>query len=317
MHGKQPAELAKPIVGAGTSAFLFLQVLQGDAMSADTSGNSLSAHRNNVDAWERAKSVSSIASAVVIPVVLLWVGNSFTSAIKERELQGKFVELAVQILREEPEKQALGLRDWATQVLDKYSGIPFSNETKKALVERTPLPSGAARYEGRKELGNTEQGDGLRFIGRGYLQIVGRANYARYSQSLGIDLLLHPEQAEQPQVAANILALWFKQRQEKYIEILSADDQAGARRLTNGNGNNQAAVVERYRVYVAALEGDNPGVAVLSISGISNPDWLSIHVPALLAALREQKVENKLVQAYALATAEFETVQGRLMKERG
>lgn len=267
------------------------------------------------DVWEKAKAISSIASAVVIPLVLLWVGNGFTSAIKERELQGKFVELAVQILREEPNEQQLGLRDWATQVLNEYSGVSFSNETKEALIERTPLPSGPERYEGR--LGNTERGDGIRFRGRGYLMIVGRAYYSEYSQALGIDLVSNPDQAMEPKVAATILALWFKERQDELFAILSENHTVGARKMVVGGTDRLAAVVaERYAVYLSALEQSAPGTTALSVPGISNSAWLSEHLPILLVALREHKVDRKSVQAYALATAEVETSQGRRMKER-
>ena len=46
---------------------------------------------------------------------------------------------------------------------------------------REELASGEA-YEGRKDIGNTEPGDGPKFKGGGYLQLTGRYNYTRFSE---------------------------------------------------------------------------------------------------------------------------------------
>lgn len=51
------------------------------------------------------------------------------------------------------------------------------------------------KYDGRKDLGNTEPGDGLRFKGRGFVQITGRLNYTKFSKILGIDLVDNPKLA--------------------------------------------------------------------------------------------------------------------------
>ncbi|ARK08862.1 glycoside hydrolase family 19 protein [Fibrella sp. ES10-3-2-2] len=67
--------------------------------------------------------------------------------------------------------------------------------------------SGAA-YEGRKDLGNVKPGDGMRFKGRGLIQITGRANYAAVSKALGVDYIGHPEWMERPDDAVRV-SLWY------------------------------------------------------------------------------------------------------------
>lgn len=69
------------------------------------------------------------------------------------------------------------------------------------------LASGEA-YEGRADLGNTELGDGVRFKGRGMIQITGRANYKAISDALKFDFVLKPEALELPGPAC-YSAAWF------------------------------------------------------------------------------------------------------------
>jgi predicted chitinase len=69
------------------------------------------------------------------------------------------------------------------------------------------IASGAA-YEGRKDLGNTQPGDGKRFKGRGPIQLTGRSNYTAASRALGIDLVNNPKRAADVDVGFRTAA-WF------------------------------------------------------------------------------------------------------------
>lgn len=87
-------------------------------------------------------------------------------------------------------------------------------------------------YEFRADLGNTQKGDGVRYKGRGYIQLTGKANYATYGQKLGLDLINNPDLALDIEVGAKILAHYFKDR--KVIDACIAKDWLRVRKLVNG-----------------------------------------------------------------------------------
>ena len=65
-----------------------------------------------------------------------------------------------------------------------------------------------------KILGNTKVGDGIRYHGRGFIQITGRDNYRMAGQALGLPLEQQPELASRPAIAAKI-AVWYWQTRVK------------------------------------------------------------------------------------------------------
>jgi predicted chitinase len=73
------------------------------------------------------------------------------------------------------------------------------------------IASGAA-YEGRRDLGNTQPGDGTRFKGRGPIQLTGRANYRAAGKALGLDLENNPKLAADPSVGFRTAAWFWKSR---------------------------------------------------------------------------------------------------------
>lgn len=100
-----------------------------------------------------------------------------------------------------------------------------------------PTPS-QVRYEGRADIGNTEPGDGKRFMGRGLIQITGRANYAKAGAALNLPLLDQPQLLEQPGNAA-LSAAWFW-NVHGLNDLADAGDFVTITRRINGGMNGYA-----------------------------------------------------------------------------
>lgn len=94
------------------------------------------------------------------------------------------------------------------------------------------------RYEGRKDLGNTQPGDGSKYRGRGLIQITGRANYSTAADALNEPLIDHPEVLEQPDIAA-LSAAWFW-NSHGLNQLADTGDFEKITRRINGGLNGQA-----------------------------------------------------------------------------
>lgn len=94
------------------------------------------------------------------------------------------------------------------------------------------------RYEGRAALGNTHPGDGKRFMGRGIIQITGRANYAEYGALIDLDFVGSPELAEAPENAVWVACAYWQRR--GLNGLADADDVQAVTRRINGGLNGLA-----------------------------------------------------------------------------
>src|SRR5687767_2358715 len=89
--------------------------------------------------WEKLKIISNASSIVIIPLVIAFLGNLYSKSTKEKEIQGRFVELSLQILKEKPSGENKNIRKWAVNVINEYSGVKLEPEAEKDLIENVPL----------------------------------------------------------------------------------------------------------------------------------------------------------------------------------
>jgi hypothetical protein len=116
-------------------------------------------------------------------------------------------------------------------------------------------------------LGNSDPGDGIRYCGRGFIQLTGRANYKQFGEWIGVDLEGNPDLALDPQIGAEVFALYFKAKgcvgaanQKQWIKV---------RRLVNGGTNN----LQLFLKIIAWLDRE--------LSAVIEPGSVANDVPAV------------------------------------
>ncbi|WFS01578.1 glycoside hydrolase family 19 protein [Rhizobium tumorigenes] len=144
---------------------------------------------------------------------------------------------------------AMGLRG----TFPKY----FSAADAEAYA-RQPQRIANRAYGNRMGNGSEASGDGWKYRGRGYCQITGRDNYAKFSKLLSIDLVGNPDLALQDDVAAKIIVIGMRDgifTGKKLSDYFSAtvSDFVGARRIINGQ--DRAGDIASYaKKFLAAIE---------------------------------------------------------------
>ena len=105
-------------------------------------------------------------------------------------------------------------------------------------------------YDRRTDLGNQGPPDGARFKGRGFIQLTGRTNYAYHGAAIGLgdQLLTNPDLANDPDIAARLLASFLKSQENRIRTALRAGDLTTARQAVNGGCHGLEAFTQSYEI---------------------------------------------------------------------
>lgn len=145
------------------------------------------------------------------------------SGIKKSKLS-PFIDILNDTLKKYQINTKLRVINFISQVLHESGGLQFFTE----------FASGSA-YEGRKDLGNTNPGDGVKFKGRGAIQITGRYNYIKLSKDLGYDFVNDPKKlAELPWAILSAGWFWDLKKLNQYAD---KDDLITITKRINGGTN--------------------------------------------------------------------------------
>lgn len=109
-------------------------------------------------------------------------------------------------------------------------------------------------YDNRKDLGNRGRPDGDSFKGRGFVQLTGRANYAKFGAQIGQDLVGNPALANDPKIASALLAHFLKNSESRIRTYLANHDLAGARKVVNGGHHGLSDFANAYNIGNGLIE---------------------------------------------------------------
>jgi putative chitinase len=104
---------------------------------------------------------------------------------------------------------------------------PHKPNTLALSIEKNPEKIANSVYGGR--MGNTEEGDGWKYRGRGYIQITGKDAYAALSKAIKVDLISNPDLLNDPVIAAKSIPWFFlsyKGKKPKDLENISVVNKA-------------------------------------------------------------------------------------------
>jgi hypothetical protein len=86
--------------------------------------------------WRKFEITGKVLGWTLIPVLIAFVGHSYTDVIRAKEMELRYVELAVDILKQKPAKDSAELRSWAIKIVDKFAPLPLSEKAKEELKYR-------------------------------------------------------------------------------------------------------------------------------------------------------------------------------------
>ena len=121
--------------------------------------------------------------------------------------------------------------NYSAEALCRVWPTRFASIEEAQPYNRNPEKIANKVYSGR--LGNTDIGDGWKYIGRGLIQITGKQNYTLAGDALRADFLRMPDLVLQPRYAA-LTAGWYWNKRNLNKEADESDYETMTRKINGG-----------------------------------------------------------------------------------
>jgi len=219
-------------VGPNTRAALQLNgAAAAAAVVAGAATGGTSSATNNAGGASAATGSSPMPNVTVAIVSKMFPGTKVSN-----------IEANLPIVLQALDDAGLGDKDMVLMALGTIRAetagfVPISEGISHFNTSGTSHPFD--KYDHREDLGNQGPPDGANFKGRGFVQLTGRANYAEHGAAIGLgnQLIDNPDLANQPDIAAKLLASFLKNKEQAIRSALAANNLKKARELVNGGSH--------------------------------------------------------------------------------
>jgi len=227
---------ADGIAGPQTMNGLQLDVVAGTSAGTTSTGSGATA--------AAAAGIAPVVAGVTVDIVSKMFPGTPVANIKTN------LPFVLQALADAglADKQMI-LMALATIRAETASFRPISEGISKFNTTPGSHPFNLYDNKGQGSLGNQGPPDGERFKGRGFVQLTGRANYKQHGAAIGLgnQLIENPDLANQPDIAAKLLASFIKNKEQAIRNALSNNNLALARKLVNGGSHGLPEFTQAYQ----------------------------------------------------------------------
>ena len=230
---KEDVELVQRLLNLNASGFKLEKELVCDGLYGKNT-------RNAIVAYEEATFGENTSDGQIKPrdKTLSALGRVLPESVDETFLQLLYLAADVKQITEflDPIVQCMDRYQINTPLRQTHFLAQIGHESGELRFQEE-VASGRA-YEGRVDLGNTQPGDGVRFKGRGLIQLTGRANYKDYDRvnQFDKDVLNEPYLIAEDKALCVDVAGWFRHKHELNA-LADKDDLEKITRCINGGIN--------------------------------------------------------------------------------
>ncbi len=102
-------------------------------------GESMSNNKKQRDWIDVVETLSKLIATIIIPLVIFFVGQSYTKSQIESQVRSEYIKMGVGLLANEPNEKNAEVRKWAIKLINHYSEVKFTAEAQKELEQNSFL----------------------------------------------------------------------------------------------------------------------------------------------------------------------------------